>query len=433
MTLKSILFGLSALTLASASVQANPCAGRCSGMRLQTTACKSPDTVIDACWGFACAYGIAQDSCFVDPPWESVSALGGCSTYNSFVQPPVSVYPFSDHPRWVSTPTSQLVQWGVDQNFGGRLGGWRTVGEARINPCFAYDCPDLYALLASTPAGGPDPDATTVVYSDVCPSGSNIDCSVMSECSRPGVVVTRAFMTFGLSGPQPLMAWWIKFSMPPGYFRLGAPAGGGALLRIGVVRLTQPNGTTWVVPKVRYEGNDGVWYGSTMGAIQSPAGVSFTTSETFSLSPTRSQIDFNQDGCFSAADISTLSAWISNPAAIPAGMAYDINGSQSLDSDDIVLWNAVLAEMEEQRLLFCQFPCSPCDIATTSGNGVPDGYVTESDYNVFFAGFFDADPVCDIANDDGTPRPPFGPIGVNNGTTEADYNLFYSRYFDGCP
>ena len=38
----------------------------------------------------------------------------------------------------------------------------------------------------------------------------------------------------------------------------------------------------------------------------------------------------------------------------------------------------------------------------------------------------------DIANDDGTPLPPFGNLTVNNGVTEGDYNLFFSIFFDGC-
>ncbi len=65
--------------------------------------------------------------------------------------------------------------------------------------------------------------------------------------------------------------------------------------------------------------------------------------------------------------------------------------------------------------------------------GVNNG-VTESDYNVFFANFFDAFPVCDIANDDGSSRVPVPAPGtvVNNGVTEGDYNYFFAVFFDGC-
>ncbi len=99
--------------------------------------------------------------------------------------------------------------------------------------------------------------------------------------------------------------------------------------------------------------------------------------------------------------------------------------------------------------------CNAADIAYDDGNFIPraeivDGSngtpaipgptnlgnngVTEADYNVFFANYFEAFPVCDIANDDGTTRlPPPPPNTVsNNGVTEGDYNLFFSIFFDGC-
>ncbi len=85
--------------------------------------------------------------------------------------------------------------------------------------------------------------------------------------------------------------------------------------------------------------------------------------------------------------------------------------------------------------------CSAADIAYDNGEALPplgqpggtNNGVTEADYNVFFANFFDSLPICDIANDDGSPLPPFGPLATNNGVTEGDYNLFFSIFFDGCP
>jgi hypothetical protein len=84
--------------------------------------------------------------------------------------------------------------------------------------------------------------------------------------------------------------------------------------------------------------------------------------------------------------------------------------------------------------------CNPADIAYDNGDalppiGLPGGTnngVTEGDYNTFFANFFDSLPVCDIANDDNSPLPPFGTLTTNNGVTEADYNLFFAIFFDGC-
>ncbi len=84
--------------------------------------------------------------------------------------------------------------------------------------------------------------------------------------------------------------------------------------------------------------------------------------------------------------------------------------------------------------------CNPADIAYDTGEalppiGLPGGTnngVTEGDYNLFFAEYFDALPSCDIANDDGSALPPFGALTTNNGVTEADYNLFFAIFFDGC-
>ncbi len=90
--------------------------------------------------------------------------------------------------------------------------------------------------------------------------------------------------------------------------------------------------------------------------------------------------------------------------------------------------------------------CNPADIAYDTGEPLPpigpvgpslvNNGVTEGDYNLFFASFFDANPVCDIAADAGEPLPPFGNGGidpfVNNGVTEGDYNVFFSIFFNGC-
>jgi hypothetical protein len=90
--------------------------------------------------------------------------------------------------------------------------------------------------------------------------------------------------------------------------------------------------------------------------------------------------------------------------------------------------------------------CNPADIAYDNGTALPpigpfgpslvNNGVTEGDYNLFFATFFDAGPACDIAADAGEPLPPFGNGGidpfVNNGVTEGDYNLFFAIFFNGC-
>jgi hypothetical protein len=75
----------------------------------------------------------------------------------------------------------------------------------------------------------------------------------------------------------------------------------------------------------------------------------------------------------------------------------------------------------------------PVDIADDQGNlpprsGIPNNGVTEGDYNAFFANYFDANPLVDIADDQGTPLPG-SPDVPNNGVTEGDYNCFFSIYF----
>lgn len=87
------------------------------------------------------------------------------------------------------------------------------------------------------------------------------------------------------------------------------------------------------------------------------------------------------------------------------------------------------------------FPCSPADVADDQGNvpprqGVPNNGINEGDYNGFFNGFFTNNRAIDIADDQGTPFPPFSTGGTgdatNNGINEGDYNAFFNAFFNGC-
>ena len=92
-----------------------------------------------------------------------------------------------------------------------------------------------------------------------------------------------------------------------------------------------------------------------------------------------------------------------------------------------------------------RFLTSPIDIAYDNGDflppegtpnvALPNAGVGEGDYNAFFRAYFpeSGSPqlAADVANDDGTPLPPFGPLSANNGVSEGDYNLFFNLYFDG--
>ncbi|MBX9736269.1 MAG: hypothetical protein K2X32_05030 [Phycisphaerales bacterium] len=92
------------------------------------------------------------------------------------------------------------------------------------------------------------------------------------------------------------------------------------------------------------------------------------------------------------------------------------------------------------------FRCTAADIAYDDGTPLPpigpygpqyvNNGVTEADYNLFFAIFFDGGLACDIADDTGQPLPPFGnggqPPFENSGVNKGDYDLFFSIFFDGC-
>ena len=81
--------------------------------------------------------------------------------------------------------------------------------------------------------------------------------------------------------------------------------------------------------------------------------------------------------------------------------------------------------------------CQPADIADDQGTYIPsfsvNNGVNEGDYNAFFNGYFLRLSAVDIANDNGEPRPPFGPAGTNTGVNEGDYNCFFNNFFMGCP
>jgi hypothetical protein len=121
----------------------------------------------------------------------------------------------------------------------------------------------------------------------------------------------------------------------------------------------------------------------------------------------------------------------STQESLPFWLVFNQNRPSS-EHDAAIMWaNANLVQTG------AGLRCSPADVADDSGEPLPSAGVnnglTEGDYNLFFANFFDANLVCDIAFDDGTPLPPFGTTtGPNNGVTEADYNVFFSVYFDGC-
>jgi hypothetical protein len=151
-------------------------------------------------------------------------------------------------------------------------------------------------------------------------------------------------------------------------------------------------------------------------------------------------IDADNDGDLDCDDVTLIHA---SRGLVFGDTGYsitlDLNFDGVINDADVAI---ALAEVP-----YCPVRCSPADIAyddgtplppsgpqATSSNGLRNNGITEADFNLFFAGFFDAEPYCDIAYDDGTPLPPFGPAGgVNNGVTEGDYNLFFGVYFDGCP
>jgi len=122
---------------------------------------------------------------------------------------------------------------------------------------------------------------------------------------------------------------------------------------------------------------------------------------------------------------------------------------QNWRADVVALLNTDGRAMEHVRYTAYgsprRFLTSPIDIAYDNGDflppegtpnvALPNAGVGEGDYNAFFRAYFpeSGSPqlAADVANDDGSPLPPFGPANPNNGVTEGDYNLFFSIYFDG--
>ncbi len=169
-------------------------------------------------------------------------------------------------------------------------------------------------------------------------------------------------------------------------------------------------------------------------------------------------VDLNNDGIFNDdAFIRTFendNIFMSNDAVYCTVTIRGPGAALCAGSDTTAIGAALI------RIPFTSSPafpprCNGADIAYDNGdflpraeivdgtNGTPaipgpftgtNNGVTESDYNVFFANYFDAFSVCDIANDDGSSRVPTPAPGtvVNNGVTEGDYNYFFSFYFDGC-
>jgi hypothetical protein len=83
--------------------------------------------------------------------------------------------------------------------------------------------------------------------------------------------------------------------------------------------------------------------------------------------------------------------------------------------------------------------CNPADIANDDGTLVPpygpigvNSGLTSSDFFSFMGGWSLGEAYCDIANDDGSLRPPFGPAKANTGVNTADYFLFLDQWFAGC-
>jgi hypothetical protein len=127
-------------------------------------------------------------------------------------------------------------------------------------------------------------------------------------------------------------------------------------------------------------------------------------------------------------------------------------GNVRINNKNQVVFGALLGD--GTSALFVASPvaprCNPADIADDQGNplpgpvGVTNGGVNEGDFNAFFSadGFFAQSAMgtggvgmfCDIADDQGTPKPPFGnPTGSNNGVNEGDYNAFFNNFFLPCP
>jgi hypothetical protein len=141
--------------------------------------------------------------------------------------------------------------------------------------------------------------------------------------------------------------------------------------------------------------------------------------------------DINRNGTVSFADLEYVYSLIGTSSS-----SSNYNPFADINADGLIS----ISDYYEYRVRYITRGCaSPADIASDAGEALPNtganNGVTEADLNLFFAGYFDTLLYCDIADDQGTPLPPFdsGLVNVNNGVTEGDYNLFFATFFVGCP
>ncbi len=131
---------------------------------------------------------------------------------------------------------------------------------------------------------------------------------------------------------------------------------------------------------------------------------------------------------FGTADSGALLSTAQLPASVNANANVDASEFTPVQLSVIDITPRPLVRCNAADIAFDDgLPLPPTGVSGGTNNGV-----TEGDYNLFFATFFDAGSACDIANDDGTALPPFGTLATNNGVTEGDYNLFFAIFFDGC-
>ncbi|MBL0871710.1 MAG: hypothetical protein IBJ18_14155 [Phycisphaerales bacterium] len=208
--------------------------------------------------------------------------------------------------------------------------------------------------------------------------------------------------------------------------------------------------------------------GTTSTLIASGDGLQYSSNSFTNFTPSISEtgvvafraIDlFNQGGIFvgdgtSRFQIAGGGQFITtddNQVLIPNPGTNPFIGNVRINKQNQVVFGVTLQGGGSALLIATPVParCNPADIADDQGNplpgqpGVPNNGVNEGDYNAFFSasGFFEQSGqgpaaiggFCDIADDQGTPKPPFGnPTGSNNGVNEGDYNCFFNFLFLPC-
>ncbi|CAN5724396.1 hypothetical protein BH11PLA1_BH11PLA1_21760 [soil metagenome] len=281
---------------------------------------------------------------------------------------------------------------------------------------------------------------------DTLGSAADTTLSILADCNGPVIVCNddavalTSSVTTNLVADQAYLVRVSSFQVRTGAYNLNwaraasTPANdlcaNAQAIGLGQFPFSNCGATNsaFIIANCNLTGNADVWY-------------SFTAQTAGSYAINACQSNFNSvlavyAGAGCPSDATTQIACNDDTCALGARVNFVASAGQQFKVRLAGFGGAQGAGV----LVVTKLGCSPADIANDQGDplpglpNVPNNGVNEGDYNAFFNGFFTQAPYCNIADDQGTPFPPFGnPIGADNGVNEGDYNCFFNFFFNGCP